>query len=101
MSLDTKTWFKSAQEYIWQEAGILYNEALEKGIAKEQARFLLPLNTRTKLYMTGSIRSWLHYLDLRCANGTQKEHKDIADEIKKVFIEQFPNIAAAKGWINE
>ena len=49
--------------------------------------------------MTGSVRSWIHYLDLRCGNGTQLEHKVIADEIKKIFIKQFPNIAKAKGWV--
>lgn len=99
MNSADKEWFQTAQEQVIEYCSALYEEALNKNIAKEQARFLLPLNTQTKLYMNGSIRSWLHYLDLRCGNGTQKEHKDIADEIKKIFIEQFPNIAIAKGWI--
>jgi thymidylate synthase (FAD) len=98
MSEDDKKWFYDAQQQVQDLAMGLYKEALAKGIAKEQARFLLPLNTQTRLYMTGSIRSWLHYLDLRCGNGTQLEHKFIADEIKKIFIDNFPNISKAKGW---
>jgi len=98
MTQEDKEWFKLAQQTVWKQARELYDTAISKGIAKEQARFLLPLNTQTKLYMNGSIRSWLHYLDLRCGNGTQKEHKDIADAIKLVFCQQFPNIAKAKGW---
>lgn len=89
---DTKQWFLNAQEEVVQLCDYLYNAALEKGIAKEQARFLLPLSTQTKLYMTGSVRSWLHYLQVRCGNGTQKEHKDIADAIKAIFCKEFPNI---------
>ena len=96
MSDYDKDWFKAAQEYIQEESIKLYKEALAKGIAKEQARFLLPLSTQTKLYMTGSIRSWMHYLDVRTGNGTQLEHMEIANEIKKIFIEQLPVIAKAK-----
>ena len=77
----------------------LYKEMLEAGIAKECARFVLPLATPTKLYMTGSVRSWIHYIDLRSDNGTQKEHMDIANDVKRVFIEQFPTIATALEWI--
>lgn len=95
MSEETKTWFKDAQQEIQDKALSLYEEALEKGIAKEQARFLLPLSTTTKLYMKGSVRSWIHYLNLRMANGTQKEHADIAQGIQEIFAEQFPAIAAA------
>lgn len=98
MSEDDKWWFQQAQAEVHTVCINLYQEALDRGIAKEQARFLLPLSTTTKLYMNGSIRSWLHYLDLRCANGTQLEHKEIADAIKKIFIEQLPIIAEAKGW---
>lgn len=101
MSQEDKEWFTHAQEAVYGMSNTYYKEALRKGIAKEQARFLLPLATTTKLYMNGSIRSWLHYLDLRCANGTQLEHKEIADSIKQIFIEQLPIIAAAKGWTNE
>ena len=97
----TKSWFKTTQEQLNARAMNAYNEAIKMGIAKEQARFLLPLSTTTRLYMNGTVRSWLHYLDLRCANGTQLEHKEIADGIKKIFVEQFPNIARAKGWTSE
>lgn len=100
MDEDTKQWFLDQQEYINTVSMAAYEGALKLGIAKEQARFLLPLSTTTKLYMNGTVRSWLHYLDLRCANGTQLEHKEIADAIKVIFSEQFPNIARAKGWIN-
>lgn len=96
---ETKDWFKTVQEHQNLAAFHAYEQALELGIAKEQARFLLPLSTTTRLYMNGTVRSWLHYLDLRCANGTQLEHKEIADSIKQIFIEQFPVIAKAKGWV--
>jgi thymidylate synthase (FAD) len=73
----------------------LYNDALAKGIAKECARFLLPLSTSTTLYMKGSVRSWIHYLQVRTAPETQAEHRDIACAIAILFAEQFPNIWAA------
>ena len=76
----------------------LYKEMLDEGIAKECARFVLPLATPTRLYMTGSVRSWVHYIDLRSANGTQKEHMDIANAVRDVFVEQFPICAEALGW---
>ena len=77
----------------------LYKEMLEAGIAKECARFVLPLATPTRLYMTGSVRSWIHYIDLRSAHGTQKEHMDIANECKCIFAGQFPIVAEALEWI--
>ena len=76
----------------------LYKEMLDAGIAKECARFVLPLATPTKLYMTGSIRSWIHYIDLRSAHGTQKEHMDIAEACRDHFVCNFPIIANALGW---
>ena len=76
----------------------LYKGMLGKGIGKECARFVLPLDTPTKLYMSGSVRSWIHYIDLRSANGTQKEHMDIANECKCLFAGEFPVIAEALGW---
>lgn len=94
----TKDWFVSAQQEIWDLAYRRYEEALSKGIAKESARFLLPLNTQTRLYMNGTIRSWLHYIELRTGNGTQLEHARIAEACKAVFIEQMPVISAAMGW---
>ena len=84
---------------LFSSANSLYQQMLEAGVAKECARFVLPLATPTKLYMTGSVRSWLHYIDLRASNGTQKEHMDIANGCKKIFIEQFPSIADAMEWI--
>jgi len=77
----------------------LYNELLREGVAKECARFVLPLATPTRIYMTGSVRSWIHYIDLRSANGTQKEHMDIAEACKTIFCEQFPIVAEAMEWI--
>jgi len=81
------------------EAGMkLYKELLDADIAKECARFVLPLATPTRIYMTGSCRSWIHYINLRSANGTQKEHMDIALDCKRVFTEQFPSVAEALEW---
>ncbi len=82
----------------FEEGMELYKSMLEYGIAKECARFVLPLATPTKIYMTGSVRSWVHYIDLRSANGTQKEHMDIAVACKEVFKEQFPTISEALDW---
>ena len=76
----------------------LYKEMLEAGIAKECARFVLPLATPTRIYMTGSCRSWIHYIDLRSAHGTQKEHKEIAEGCRQVFVEQFPIVSEALEW---
>ena len=76
----------------------LYNQMLESGVAKECARFVLPLATPTRLYMTGSCRSWVHYINLRSAHGTQKEHMDIAEACRKVFTEQFPAVSEALEW---
>ena len=76
----------------------LYNQMLESGVAKECARFVLPLATPTRLYMTGSCRSWIHYIKLRSANGTQKEHMDIANACKYHFKTQYPTVSAALEW---
>ncbi len=76
----------------------LYEEMLEAGIAKECARFVLPLATPTRIYMTGSCRSWIHYINLRTANGTQKEHMDIAKECKNIFIKEYPVVSSALNW---
>ena len=76
----------------------LYKDMLENGVAKECARFVLPLATPTRLYMTGSVRSWVHYIDLRSAHGTQKEHMDVVEAIRCIFICQFPTVAEALGW---
>ena len=81
------------------QANNLYKRMLEAGVAKECARFVLPLATPTRIYMTGSCRSWIHYINLRSANGTQKEHMDIALECKKVFVEHFPSVSEALEWV--
>ncbi len=91
--------FQIKMKKHFDEGMKLYKEMLDAGIAKECARFVLPLATPTRLYMTGSVRSWIHYIDLRSANGTQKEHMDIALGAKQIFIEQFPAVAEAMEWI--
>ena len=83
---------------LFSSAQSLYNQMIEEGIAKECARMVLPLCTPTRIYMTGSARSWIHYIELRSANGTQKEHMDIANACKSVFIDTFPTIAEALEW---
>lgn len=77
-----------------------YNLLLEHGVAKESARMILPLNTQTTLYMSGTIRSWIHYLDVRATQDTQKEHREIAENIKQLFIKEFPVTSEALGYIN-
>ena len=92
---------KFLQERIRQyfnEGMDLYNELLREGIAKECARFVLPLATPTRIYMSGSVRSWVHYIDLRSGHGTQKEHMDIANACKEIFKEQFPTVSEALEW---
>jgi thymidylate synthase (FAD) len=76
----------------------LYKDMLANGVAKECARFVLPLATPTRLYMTGSVRSWIHYIDLRSAHGTQKEHMDLVENVRSIFKEQFPTVSEALGW---
>ena len=83
----------------FDEAMVLYQSMLDMGIAKECARFVLPLATPTRLYMSGSCRSWIHYITLRSANGTQKEHMEIAEQCKTIFAEQFPTVAEALEWV--
>ena len=80
---------------LFEDAEHLYQEMISDGVAKESARFVLPLATPTKLYMCGTLRSWLHYVNLRTANGTQQEHKEIAEQCKTIFTEQFPVISEA------
>jgi thymidylate synthase (FAD) len=98
MSVEDRTWFSDQQDRLWGEAKAEYDEAIRRGIAKEQARFLLPLSTQTTLYMTGNVRNWIHYIELRSKNGTQKEHADIAKAVQLIFKEQFPSISEALEW---
>ena len=92
--------FNNLMRAHFDEGIDIYKEMLDSGIAKECARFVLPLATPTRLYMTGSVRSWIHYIDLRSAHGTQKEHKDLVEEIKAVFCKQFPTVSQALNWLS-
>ncbi len=85
---------------LFDSSMALYKQMLGRGVAKECARMVLPLCTPTRIYMTGSCRSWIHYIDLRSAHGTQREHMDIAQACKTVFIEQFPVVSEALEWRN-
>ena len=84
---------------LFDSSMALYQQMLKRGVAKECARNVLPLCTPTRIYMTGSCRSWIHYISLRSAHGTQKEHMQVAEDAKKVFIEQFPTVAEALEWV--
>ncbi|MQG22181.1 MAG: FAD-dependent thymidylate synthase, partial [SAR202 cluster bacterium] len=92
--------FNNLMRAHFDEGIDIYKEMLDSGIAKECARFVLPLATPTRLYMTGSVRSWIHYIDLRSAHGTQKEHMDLVEEIKAVFCKQFPTVSQALNWLS-
>ena len=90
--------FNRQMNTLFSSAFGLYNQMLQAGVAKDCARFVLPLATPTKLYMTGSCRSWIHYINLRSAHGTQKEHMDIANACKDIFAENFPAVSEALEW---
>ena len=90
--------YEMLMQQHFQQGMELYQRMLDEGIAKECARFVLPLAVPTKMYMTGSIRSWVHYIELRSAHGTQKEHMDLALGAKEIFCEQFPAVAEAMEW---
>jgi|TARA_B100002019_G_scaffold21143_1_gene16086 thymidylate synthase (FAD) len=102
---DVDPWKKQKYEILMQQhfkQGMdLYQQMLEEGIAKECARNVLPLAVPTKMYMTGNLRNWIHYIELRSANGTQKEHQEIALLAKQHFVCQFPTISEALGWCPE
>ena len=98
MTKEDQIWFLDAQMELSDKSLSLYEQALKKGIAKEQARFLLPLATTTKLYMHGTVRDWIHYINLRASNGTQLEHQEIALAIKDIFLDKFPTICEALEW---
>ena len=83
---------------LFSSAQSLYNQMIDEGVAKECARMVLPLCTPTKIYMTGSCRSWIHYIQLRSAHGTQKEHMDIANACKSLFVQYYPTVAEALDW---
>jgi thymidylate synthase (FAD) len=95
--VDKTTWSRIIEDHF-RKSQYIYDEMLKVGIAKECARFVLPLATPTKMYMNGTIRSWIHYINLRESNGTQKEHMDIAQQCKNIFIQELPLISEALGW---
>lgn len=97
---ELQRWWYEAQKKIADLSKALYTEALSRGLAKEQARFLLPLSTKTTLYMTGNLRSWIHYIRLRAHSSAQKEHRAIAVAIAQLLAYHFPTIAAVEGWHN-
>lgn len=99
LSTEDRIWFLEAQEKNWKQLRSDYQEALNRGIAKESARFLLPLGTPTKIYMNGNVRSWITYIMLRTEESTQFEHREIALQIKDIFIQEFPITAKALGWV--
>jgi thymidylate synthase (FAD) len=86
---------------LFRDSQDTYNFLLTQGVAKECARFVLPLATPTRLYMTGSVRSWIHYIDLRSSHGTQKEHMEIAEAVRCIFTCEFPAVSEALGWTRE
>ena len=90
--------YNNRMEEHFREGMKLYQDMLKDGVAKECARFVLPLATPTRIYMTGSVRSWVHYIDLRSAHGTQKEHMEVAEGVRSIFREQFPTVAEALDW---
>ena len=95
---ELKKSFERRIKHIFADVMDLYDDMLNAGVAKECARFVLPLATPTRLYMTGSVRSWIHYIDLRSAHGTQKEHMNIAEAVRCIFTCQFPKISSALEW---
>lgn len=93
--------FLQRWEQILEDAHHLYHDMVEADVAKECARFILPQCTTTRLYMTGNIRSWIHYLDLRTKPDVQLEHRQVALVAQRIFCSQLPVIALAKGWVDE
>ena len=90
----TKQELQLKAQFVFDQAQMLYDEMLGAGVAKECAREVLPLSTPTTLYMNGTLRSWIHYTDLRCANGTQKEHQQIALQCRELIKDSFPQVYA-------
>ena len=85
-------------QHNFKETMNVYKQMLEDGIAKECARMILPMAVPTRIYMTGTLRSWMHYIELRTGHGTQKEHMEIAEDCKKIFLEEYPIISEAMEW---
>ena len=98
VDMETKIRYNRQVRELFSKSQALYDDMIENGVAKECARFVLPLATPTKMYMNGTIRSWVHYINLRSGHGTQKEHMDIANKCKDIFIQQLPVVSEALGW---
>ena len=92
--------YQMQMQTLFSSAMNLYHQMLDNGVAKECARNVLPLCTPTRIYMSGSCRSWIHYINLRSAHGTQKEHMEVAEDCRKIFVEQFPVVSEALGWLD-
>lgn len=99
LSVADTLWFQSGLAFLNEEAMHFYQECLKRGIAKESARFALSENAMTRMYMNGSVRSWIHYIQLRTGPETQLEHRDVANEVKKLFCRELPITAEALGWL--
>lgn len=98
IDMETKIKYNRQVRELFSKSQALYDDMIKNGVAKECARFVLPLATPTKMYMNGTIRSWIHYINLRSGHGTQKEHMDIANKCKDIFIQQLPVVSEALGW---
>ena len=99
IDLNTKQQLQHKAQFIFDQSMILYDELIEAGVAKACARDVLPLSIPTKMYMNGTLRSWIHYCELRCDNGTQLEHQIIAKQCKELLIQQFPLVSEALGYV--
>ena len=95
---EVKNKYNVQMRELFSKSKALYDDMIKNGVAKECARFILPLSTPTRMYMNGTVRSWIHYINLRTANGTQKEHMDVANNCKSVFQEVFPDVSTALEW---
>ena len=98
LDMEAQIKYNSQIRELFSRSKALYDDMIKDGVAKECARFVLPLATPTRMYMNGTIRSWIHYINLRSENGTQKEHMDVANQCKDIFIQQLPTISEALGW---
>ena len=92
LDIEKQTEFQEKTQQLFEQSKQLYNEMIEHGVAKESARFILPLSTQTRIYMNGTIRSWIHYCNLRCEEGTQLEHREIAKQIRDILIKHIPSL---------
>lgn len=99
LDIETQNEFEQMQKDVWNYAFLKYSQALKKGIAKECARSLLPLSTATKIYMNGTVRSWIHYIELRTNPSTQLEHRILAQKCRDIFVSQLPIVSKALGWV--